>query len=246
MDCQSAFEALSAQLDGELSTAEENELNAHLEGCSDCRQRQAQLRQLESAMGQLPNGTPPAFARPKADPVVGFERKSKPSRVPFWALTTAACLMFTVGLFAPHPQVPIRLYFQGDANLSQQRPAREVCLTRAFRSGPIQGELLAQASTEFSVLLDADDSRIEPVHLEVHYDFEGDGVVDRVEKYRPLAIDDRPGWQEYHHGLGLESAQGEMRPFRGGTVSALIASQSPLKVHQGSSYIHVPHLASEG
>jgi len=155
-------------------------------------------------------------------------------------------VMFTVGLFAPEPQVPMRLYLQGNANLSPQRPARDVCSVQTFRSGPIHGEMLAQGRTEFSLLLDAGTSRIEPIALEVHYDFDGDGQADRIEKYRTLALDDKPGWQEYHQGLGLESAQGEMLPFRGGTVSAIISGQNPVQVHQGASYIHLPHLTEEG
>lgn len=250
MDCQTAFELLSAQLDGELSANEEAELNAHLEGCPKCQQRREQFGQLEQSLRALPlpEATPPAFHRPQpeAGTVLDLGEKRKPSRVPFWALTTAACLMFTVGLFAPQPQVPVRLYLQGDANLSPQRPTRDVCRVQTFRSGPIHGEMLAEGGTEFSLLLDAGESSIEPIHLEVHYDFDGDGQSDRIERYRTLALDDTPGWQEYHHRLGLESAQGEMLAFRGGTVSAILSGQTPVQVHQGASYIHVPHLASEG
>ena len=49
LPCDTAQEILSAELDGEATTHEREQLDHHLAGCADCRQLSAQYRELDRA-----------------------------------------------------------------------------------------------------------------------------------------------------------------------------------------------------
>jgi anti-sigma factor RsiW len=55
MNCEEARERIHQDLDGDLMAAESRQaLDAHLDGCPDCRQADAELRALQQALSAIP------------------------------------------------------------------------------------------------------------------------------------------------------------------------------------------------
>lgn len=54
MNCEQAAQALSAELDGELSLSEKEKLSRHLESCEECRRLRQELFAAEHALRELP------------------------------------------------------------------------------------------------------------------------------------------------------------------------------------------------
>ena len=90
LDCERIREAISAQLDGELSDLEAARLRAHLERCQDCSEFEASARFATDSLRAAPLE---AMTRPVALP--SRRRISLPVRVP--AAAAAAVLMVAVG-----------------------------------------------------------------------------------------------------------------------------------------------------
>ncbi len=61
MNCSEAMELISSRLDGALSPAEEDALQAHLAQCASCRSVQAELSQLNSDLAALSCEPPQAL-----------------------------------------------------------------------------------------------------------------------------------------------------------------------------------------
>ena len=137
MNCDSYLELLSARLDGELTEAEERELEAHLESCPACRAAGAQLAALRTAFAGLedipapqdftqdvmdriresePNKTVPLFRRPRFKVLAGL----------------AACAVLAVGLYGAvrQPQQDwdqiTRSYHQDALEKVENIPASEI------------------------------------------------------------------------------------------------------------------------
>ena len=90
LDCERIREAISAQLDGELSDLEAARLRTHLERCEDCSEFEASARFATDALRAAPLEP---VTRPVALP--SRRRISLPVRVP--AAAAAAVLMVAVG-----------------------------------------------------------------------------------------------------------------------------------------------------
>ena len=90
LDCQRIREAISAQLDGELSELEAVRLRTHLERCESCREFEAGARVATDALRAAP-------LEPVSRPVALPTRRgiSFPLRVP--AAAAAAVVMVAVG-----------------------------------------------------------------------------------------------------------------------------------------------------
>ena len=137
MNCDSYLELLSARLDGELTEAEERELEAHLESCPACRAAGAQLAALRTVFAGLedipapqdftqdvmdriresePNKTVPLFRRPRFKVLAGL----------------AACAVLAVGLYGAvrQPQQDwdqiTRSYHQDALEKVENIPASEI------------------------------------------------------------------------------------------------------------------------
>ena len=118
-----------------------------------------------------------------------------------------------------------------------QAPAAQL----ALESGPLYGKW-ARGATRFQLHLDSQERSCPNLQLQLSYDFEGDGRVDRVERYRPFATDNRPGWQVFSEQIGLREAQGEMRDFEGGKLVAIVLNAPPhLRILAGKSRLSPPH-----
>ncbi len=77
-------------------------------------------------------------------------------------------------------------------------------------------------TTEFSLFLDAGTQVANGTQIRISYDFNGDGVFDRVETYRYFATDNRVGWEAYTQAKGLHSSTGSFADFRSGSVKTEI------------------------
>lgn len=111
----------------------------------------------------------------------------------------------------------------------------------ALESGPLYGKW-AKGATRFQLHLDSQTRSCPNLQLQLSYDFEGDGRVDRVERYRPFSTDNRPGWQVFSEQIGLREVQGEMRDFEGGKLVAMVLNAPPhLLILAGKSRLSPPH-----
>ncbi|MBP1961507.1 zf-HC2 domain-containing protein [Paenibacillus aceris] len=59
MNCQEVMELMQRQLDGDLNSQEEGELDAHLAYCLDCMEMFERLQRLSGELAQLPKVVPP-------------------------------------------------------------------------------------------------------------------------------------------------------------------------------------------
>ena len=66
--------------------------------------------------------------------------------------------------------------------------------------------------------MDAGTNIANGTQIRISYDFNGDGVYDRVETYRYFAEDNGIGWQTYTQAAGLGSATGSFANLVNGTV----------------------------
>ena len=101
-DCARYVELLSARLDGELTPAEERELEEHLEVCPACRALEGQLSVLHGSFAALEETPAPAgFAQGVMERIAG-EKKVIPlfRRPQVRALAgLAACAVLCIGLY---------------------------------------------------------------------------------------------------------------------------------------------------
>ena len=76
--------------------------------------------------------------------------------------------------------------------------------------------------TQFRLLVDAGNQIANGTQIRISYDFNGDGVFDRVETYRYFAEDNRSGWEAYTQSVGLESSTGAFANLVNGSVKVEI------------------------
>ncbi len=83
MNCENAFELISASLDGELTAAEEAQLREHLAQCPACRALQVELTGLQAAtQAELEAAAPPEL---KAKIIENLPAQTKPTaKVVYW------------------------------------------------------------------------------------------------------------------------------------------------------------------
>jgi hypothetical protein len=222
-------ELMSAQIDGELTPAERQQLDSHLRECDDCSLLQQQLRRLESGFARLPEQAPPRL-------------RSRSGRSPWMAYglaAAAAAVLLSLWRYGPAES---SLYFTTGRLHPQAGEVRSASLT-AFQSGPLYGKLPeGSQSTRFELHLDSQDQPCSDLRLELAYDFEGDGTVDRHEFYQPFATDGRPGWQVLSDQVGLQEVRGQMRDFQGGKITATLRNApAHLLILEGKSRLLPPH-----
>ena len=242
MSCAPFQELLSASLDNELNSEEEEQLEQHLEQCAACRALQQRLSHLESGFRHLPQvAAPPLRPRPA---VSALAAKPSFAALPttLWSLVLAAAACAAVTLWNPvSPGGGSELYF-GSNQLLHQRPATQALAVSEFRSQPLHGPCLTQATLNFEIHLDSDSRPCKNLQLEVDYDFDGDGKVDRHEVYAAFDTDAQDGWEVYTHGQGLLSQQGAMKDFRGGTIACRLKNANgEVQLLQGESRLVLPH-----
>lgn len=242
MSCAPFQELLSASLDNELNSEEEEQLEQHLEQCAACRALQQRLSRLEAGFAHLPEVAAPPL-RPRA--VSALPAKSPSAALPtaLWSLVLAAAACAAITLW--NPVAPAgggsELYF-GANQLLRQRPAAQELAVSEFRSQPLHGPCLAQGALNFEIHLDSDSHPCKDLQLEVDYDFDGDGKVDRHEVYAAFDTDAQDGWEVYTHGRGLLSQQGAMKDFSGGTIACRLKNANgEVQLLQGESRLVLPH-----
>lgn len=100
-DWESQRERLSAYLDGELSPAERDELDAHLRDCEQCQRELAALRQTRALLRALPTpALPRDFSLPE-QPVIAARRRAAPAWArPAQAIGTIAAMIGLAFLIA--------------------------------------------------------------------------------------------------------------------------------------------------
>lgn len=246
MSCLPFQELLSAKLDDELNPEEKSQLEQHLAGCGACRSLQARLQAMETGFAHLPEVAPPPL-RPRANVhPLPARQGSSVGVTAIWStiLAAAACAAVLSWTPAPATSSGSELYL-GSRQLLHQPPLQQSLAVGEFRSPPLRGKVLGDARLAFEIHLDSDHRPCRDLQLEVDYDFDGDGRVDRSEVYATFDTDDRQGWQVYTHKSGAVSQRGEMRDFVGGTVACRLKNASgEVQVLQGNSKLILPHRLS--
>jgi anti-sigma factor RsiW len=104
MKCEQMQEWMSERLDGELEEVRSQQLDRHLEACSDCRQEWQLLETTWQAVGEVPELEPGPLFRAQ----VWAKLRHEPPREGSWSwwrrlvlplVATAACMTLAVGLF---------------------------------------------------------------------------------------------------------------------------------------------------
>lgn len=96
MDCKDAMRLLEPYLDGELDREEARALEAHVDGCADCRTALAELGRLRHAVrSEAPRYAAPAALRERIrrESMSQVPRAARSRRVPAWWRFAAACLV---------------------------------------------------------------------------------------------------------------------------------------------------------
>ena len=242
MSCEPFHDLLSAALDDELSPEESTRLEEHLLQCSACRALKDRLERMESGFAQLPEVAPPPL-RPR--PVVTSLPLKPASAVPataIWSVLLAAAACAAVTFWKPQALSGSDLYLSSQQLTPASPQPQEGPALSEFRSPPLHGKLLAQGELHFEIHLDSDSHPCKDLQLQVEYDFDGDGKVDRSETYGSFDTDGKDGWEVYTHGRGVLSQQGAMKDFTGGTVACRLKNASgEVQVLQGHSKLVLPH-----
>lgn len=103
MDCKQAVEAVSAALDGELTAAEQAELEAHLSVCPACRALAEDFSALNAALTENEPAPPPELADrvmariAEENRVVPISAGRRPGRRRWMSLAAAAALVLCAG-----------------------------------------------------------------------------------------------------------------------------------------------------
>jgi hypothetical protein len=228
MKCTEMVELISAQIDNELSPAEADLLNGHLQTCPRCQTLKQRMQQINSGLSKLPEVEPPSLrprSLPKA-PVQGL-RFRRP-------LALAASLAASIALYWFWPRTqPITLYLAEGSQLSSAAPQEAQMAIQTFQSQPLYGK---GGELQFELLIDSQSKPCKDLQLEIAYDYDGDGKADRTELYRPFSTDSQKGWERYSQTIGLQSSQGQVQDFKGGRLTAHIKNATPdLNILQGKS-----------
>jgi len=246
VSCTPFQELLSAELDGDLSEAEALQLQQHLSECAACRALQQRLAQMESGFAHLPEAPPPALRPRLANLPTPTKSDSAGPTGALWASLLAAAACAAVLTWTPQTPPPaesqgVALYLAPHTLQAQPPPATPLALTE-FHSGPLHGSFLPNRRLEFELHLDSHQRACKQLHLEVEFDFDGDGQVDRSEAYGTFDTDSQDGWQIYTQNQGPSINSGELRDFTGGTVSARLKDASgDVQVLSGSSKLVLPY-----
>lgn len=89
---------------------------------------------------------------------------------------------------------------------------------RVYEIRGLTGTYDPTRQTQFTLFLDAGTQVANGTQARVSYDFNGDGVYDRIETYRYFAEDNRVGWESYTQAAGLKSATGSFANLQSGSV----------------------------
>lgn len=89
---------------------------------------------------------------------------------------------------------------------------------RVYQIRGLTGTYDPTQQTRFNLFLDAGTQVANGTQVRISYDFNGDGIFDRVETYRYFAEDDRVGWEVYTRNSGVLSAVGSFANMTNGTV----------------------------
>jgi endoglucanase Acf2 len=117
-------------------------------------------------------------------------------------------------------------------------------LPTVYRLSGLNGTWRSDLQTRFRLLGDAGSHVADGAQVRVSYDFDGDGVDDRVETWRYFALNDLPGWEAWDERIGLRSASGAFRDLIDGTVTVEVwaaIGRDPLNLEvDGGSTITLP------
>ena len=241
MSCTAFQELLTADLDGELSPDEQDQLEQHLAECAACRSLQERLERLDKGFAHLPEASPPPLRPRSTVTPLPAKPESSAAATAIWGVLLAAAACAAVTLWTPTRARGTALYLSSH-QLQHQHPHEEALAVSEFRSPPLHGKAVVHGQLSFEIHLDSDNHPCKDLQLEVDYDFDGDGAVDRSETYASFDTDGRDGWEVYTHNRGPLTQQGEMRDFSGGTVACRLKNASgAVQVLQGYSRLVLPH-----
>lgn len=109
--CDEYLELISAAVDGALSPADQEKLNAHLAACPGCRALLADLTAIHEGLSALPNAEPPAGLHDRimsavaADNVLPFTPKKKARPWKKWGAWAAAVALIFAGAWGVQDSV---------------------------------------------------------------------------------------------------------------------------------------------
>lgn len=161
----------------------------------------------------------------------GSERRRVPRFRRRWMLLASFVIPASLTLFFfQNPGSTSRLYFKKDRlELEARRSILEGEFqdTKTWRSPKLWGKFYPDDRSELSFQVDSEEPDVQHVGAEVHYDFNGDGEVDRIERFDVSELDLRKGWERFTPDL-LDS-QGEFQDLEGGAITVLLRVEGDAK-----------------
>ncbi|MBS2035362.1 zf-HC2 domain-containing protein [bacterium] len=242
MSCAAYRELISAELDDELNPEEKASLKSHLAQCAACRSLRERLSLVEKGFARLPEVAPPPL-RPRPTLATSNSRGSAGAAALWTTLLAAAACAALVFWPASKPSGSdgVALYLSPHS-LQTDPPQEQAVGVSEFRSQPLYGQVLRNRELAFEIQLDSHQQACRDLRLEVDYDFDNDGKVDRSEVYSSFDTDSQDGWEVYRSGTAGYSHQGEARNFSGGTVSVRLRNANgELQMLQGRSKLILPY-----
>lgn len=142
MRCESAWELLGASLDGALTPAEEETLQAHLEECPRCRVLQAELMGIHTACGEL-DAAVPAELKERILSALPSQKPSKSRHWQRWGAMAAALAIIAMAAW----RLPHHIYQgESDARPAGGSPSQEVAVE------PRGGETMTQTTGAYEFM----------------------------------------------------------------------------------------------
>lgn len=245
-------ELLAAYLDGELSPGESMAVDGLLHRDEDWRARLSLFRtDAEGLRGLHPVGLSDStrdivFRSVTESFALGAERRRVPRYKRRWMLLAALAVPSLLTLvYLQNPTHDSRLYLRDDHLVLRAGRSGEkspLPRTKTWTSPPLWGARESRGEPSLSFQLDAGEVASRTVEASVEYDFDGDGSSDRVEKYQPVQVDGRSGWERFRPAFA--ETKGELRDFQGGRVILRLASPQvgpPLELSGSPGELVLPY-----
>ncbi len=255
---------ISAELDGALSSDEQQILEQALRESEEARALKFAFRQNRELLKNLPRAKVPHLTGERFQKALLVEKQRVQTPKPqasgsqgIWPSLLAAGLFLALGLgfyLWTHTQTRGSILYLVPDALADSHAVREQVLALhetsepalTLYSPPLYGRYTG-GKTRFALKVDSG-AIPSAAQVRISYDLQNNGTYDRVEIYRPFPTDDQDGWQLYTDSWGKQEAQGELQDLQGGRVKLEVwmpEGYQVLALRMGashdSSFLRLPH-----
>lgn len=219
-------ELISGYLDGELSPQEMEAVGRLVKENTTWAERYGQFKKDSADLRALPapelseQQREIAYELAASNLEAGAERRRVPRFRRRWMLVAAFFVPAALTLvFFQNPNDTCRLYMKSDGlELQAGRSIleQEFGPSKTWYSPKLWGRLEPGEQFYLGFQVDAEEQEGAKVGARVEYDFDGDGTFDRTERYTPVELDHRKGWERFTPLM--EESRGNFANLEGGEI----------------------------